>query len=183
MNAPDPIVRPARDTDLPGVGVLLTACGLPSSDLTAASLKHFYIAESMGRPVGVAGFEAAIPYGLLRSVAVDPAFRNKGLAGRLVAATEAAARSASVTALYLLANDGGAARYFARIGYLPSERARVPAVLQALPEFSQLCPQSCPCLCKVLDSGSFKEPEPCDSIPVSALAACPGSTTSTCCKR
>ena len=159
MSAPSYDLRPAQGKDLPGIVALLMVCGLPSSDLNAAILTHFHVIESAGRLVGVACLEVAGSHGLLRSVAVAPDFRGKGLAGRLVEATETASRKSDLSALYLLANDANAASYFGRIGYLPIDRARVPAVLLALPEFSQLCPQSCPCLRKVLNIHSFKEVE------------------------
>ena len=183
MNAPDQILRPAQGSDLPGIVLLLAACGLPSSDLSAASLAHFHVIESVGQVVGVAGYEVAGSHGLLRSVAVTPASRDMGLAGRLVAATEASAEKAGLSALYLLASDAGAARYFGRIGYLPVERGRVPSGLLALPEFSQLCPQSCPSLRKVLDIHSFKEPEPSELKLALTGSACSGSTVASCCKQ
>ncbi len=159
MNVPDHELRPAQGNDLPGIVALLTACSLPSSDLNEASLANFYVIESAERLVGVAGLEVAGSQGLLRSVAVAMGFRGKGLASRLVEATEAASRKSGLSALYLLANETNAASYFGRVGYSPVDRARVPAALLALPEFSQLCPQSCPCLRKVLNLNSFKEPE------------------------
>ena len=159
MSAPDYALRPATGDDLPGIVALLTDCGLPSSDLSDVSLAHFHVVEAAGELVGVAGLDVAGSHGLLRSVAVVPNFRGKGLAGRLVEATEAASRKIGLSAVYLLANDANAARYFGRIGYSPIDRARVPAALLAHPEFSQLCPQSCPCLRKVLNIHSFKEVE------------------------
>lgn len=159
MNAASYDLRLAQDKDLPGIVALLMVCSLPSSDLKVASLTHFHIIESAGRLVGVAGLEMAGSHGLLRSVAVAPDFRGKGLADRLVEAAETASRKSDLSALYLLANDAHAASYFGRLGYTSVDRARVPAVLLALPEFNQLCPQSCPCLRKVLNIHSFKEPE------------------------
>ncbi len=159
MNAPSTELRAAQGSDLPAVITLLTACGLPSSDLSEASLAHFHVLESDGQLVGVAGLEVAGSQGLLRSVAVAPHFRGKGLAGRLVEATEAASNRNEFSALYLLANDAGATRFFERLGYTPVERTRVPPALLSLPEFSHLCPQSCPCLRKALNIHSFKESE------------------------
>lgn len=152
-------LRLARGDDLPAVVALLTACGLPSSDLSEASLAHFQVIESDGRLVGVAGLEVAGALGLLRSVAVATEFRGRDLARRLVEAVEAVSRRDQLSALYLIANDCGVARFFVRLGYTPLERTRVPPALLALPEFSHLCPQSCPCLRKVLDTHSFKETE------------------------
>ena len=159
MSARSAELRPAQSNDLQAVVSLLTACGLPSSDLNEASLAHFHIAEVAGRLVGVAGLEIAGSYGLLRSVAVAPESRGTGLARRLVDAVERVARTGAISALYLIANDTVAASYFARLGYLPVARTRVPPVLLSLPEFTDLCPQSCACLRKVLDVHSFKEIE------------------------
>ena len=183
MNAPSYELRMAQGNDLPGIVTLLTACGLPSSDLSSASLAHFHVIESAGRLVGVAGLEVAGSQGLLRSVAVAPDFRGKGLAGRLVEATETASRKSELWALYLLANDANAASFFGRIGYTPVERSRVPASLLALPEFSQLCPQSCPCLRKVLNSHSFKETEMKKLDGVDPVPVCSGATAPSCCTR
>ena len=150
MNVADAVLRPAQGADLPGIVTLLTACGLPASDLNEASLAYFQVVESAGQLVGVAGLDVVPGHGLLRSVAVAPDFRGTGVASRLVKNVEDAACNSALTALYLLAKNAKAASYFARIGYAPVDRARVPPPLLALPEFSQLCPQSCPCLHKVL---------------------------------
>ena len=183
MNASSYELRPAQGDDLPGIVALLTACGLPSSDLSAASLVPFHVIESAGRLLGMAGLEVAGFHGLLRSLAVVPDFRGKGLAGRLVEATEAASRINNLSALYLLANDAYASRFFGRIGYTPVDRGRVPGALLALPEFSQLCPQSCPCLRKVLNIHSFKEPETTTQDAVDPAPICSGAAVSSCCKR
>ena len=159
MNAPDYELRAARGGDLPAVLTLLSACGLPSSDLNAASLQHFFVLEAGGHLLGVAGLEKAAGYGLLRSVAVAPECRGMGLAGQLVAAIEKKSRTENLSALYLLAKDGAAAHYFEGLGYAAVARSHVPAAVRALPEFSGLCPQSSPCLRKVLNHQLFKEPE------------------------
>lgn len=156
MSVAEIALHPAKPTDLPAVIALLTECGLPSSDLDESSMAHFHVAEASGHLLGVAGLDVAASFGLLRSVAVAPDWRGTGLARRLVEAVEGAARASGLVALYLIARDQDAASYFARLAYQPVPRLRVPAALLALPEFSDLCPQSCPCLCKVLDSESFK---------------------------
>ena len=119
-------------------------------------MAHFHVAEASGQLLSVAGLDVAASFGLLRSVAVVPGSRGAGLARRLVEAVEGAARASGLVAVYLIAKDNDAADYFACRAYLPVPRVRVPDALRALPEFSDLCPQSCPCLHKVLDSASFK---------------------------
>ena len=153
---PMSVVRPARAADLSAVVALLTECGLPSSDLDETSMAHFHVAEAPGRLLGVAGLDVVAPFGLLRSVAVAPDSSGIGLARWLVAAVESAARASGLVALYMIAKDQSAAAYFASRDYLSVPRTRVPEVLLALPEFNGLCPQTSPCLHKVLDGELFK---------------------------
>lgn len=154
-----PEIHPAQGCDLPAVIKLLTACGLPSSDLNEDSLSLFHVARSAEYLAGVVGLEVVGSRGLLRSLAVMPDFRNHGLACRLVSVVESVSCKKNLTELYLLANDAVAMRFFVRLGYASVMRNRVPPELLALPEFAQLCPQSCPCLRKVFNPDSLKENE------------------------
>ena len=113
MNVADAVLRPAQGADLPGIVTLLTACGLPASDLNEASLAYFQVVESAGQLVGVAGLDVVPGHGLLRSVAVAPDFRGTGVASRLVKNVEDAACNSALTALYLLAKNAKAASYLA----------------------------------------------------------------------
>lgn len=149
MNAASFELRPAQPDDLPAVSALLKACGLPTDDLNSVSLSHFELAVGAhGRIVGVAGFDRAASDALLRSLAVAPDWRGRGLGERLVARREAAARVAGGNRFILLTTS--AADYFRRLGYRDLPRAQVPAAIAAHAQFRSLCPASAVCLEKRL---------------------------------
>ncbi|ASU33191.1 arsenic resistance N-acetyltransferase ArsN2 [Mucilaginibacter xinganensis] len=118
---------------------LLTAEKLPVADLPH-SLENFVVSTQNGNLTGVAGLEIYGDYGLLRSLAVDKAFRNRGIADDLLKQAEALAASKNIKAIYLLTETAPA--YFARKGYEAITRAGVPAAIQQSSEFSHVCPQS-----------------------------------------
>src|SRR5688572_7696922 len=72
----------ARTEDLPGLKNLLKLCGLPANDLEM-HLDHFLVAREQERLIGCVGLELEGP--LLRSLAVLPEFRNRGVAKELCA--------------------------------------------------------------------------------------------------
>jgi amino-acid N-acetyltransferase len=63
---------------------LLSACQLPTQDLTPGMLRHFLVARQGDRVIGVIGLEICGQDGLLRSLAVAQDFRRQGIAARLV---------------------------------------------------------------------------------------------------
>lgn len=145
----NPILRPARASDLGAVRALLLAGGLPPYDLTAAHLRRFVVLEQGGVLAGAVGLEGAGRAALLRSLVVAETLRGQGWGHRLVARIEAEARQAGVADLYLLTTT--AAPFFRALGYTPVDRADVPERLRALPEFASICPASAACLHRVLD--------------------------------
>ncbi len=118
---------------------LLATEKLPTKDLHF-ELDHFLVAEENGTIVGVAGLEIYENNGLLRSVAVDAAFRNKNIAGELLKKIEDLAVSKGLQAIYLLTET--APDYFIKKDYLKTERSEVPPAMQQSSEFSFVCPQS-----------------------------------------
>ncbi len=147
LNTPE--IRPARADDLTAIVELLTACGLPASDLSAAHLADFFVATANDRLIGVAGVEQLERVGLLRSLAVAPDYRSAGVAHRLVTACEERAKSLhGISDLYLLTTT--AADYFLQRGYREVPRASVPGGVAAHPQFLGLCPASARCLAKNL---------------------------------
>jgi amino-acid N-acetyltransferase len=141
-------VRPATASDLPAIRALLAACALPHADLDGPALALFSVAPGAAGLDGVVGLE---PYGdaaLLRSLAVAPAVRGRGLGQALVDAAEAAAGAHGHRALYLLTTT--AAEFFAARGYQRIARDQAPAALHASTEFATLCPASAVCMTKAL---------------------------------
>ena len=138
--------------DFACIRALLSAHGLPVAYLSLPMLAHFRVSREGDRIIAVAGLEQIGASGLLRSVAVDPAYRRRGLAARLVATLEAEASRLGITTLYLLTTS--AAPYFAGIGYSLLERSHVPPGVRDSAEFSKLCPASAVCMTKRLGAAS-----------------------------
>lgn len=132
-------VRPATLTDLPAVEDLLIRSDLPL-DGVRESLMSFVVAERDGKLVGVAGLELCGDDGLLRSAAVDPEWRGRGLGRTLVERVIFNAESSGLRALYLLTTT--AESYFPAFGFHETTRAAVPPGIQATAEFTSACPSS-----------------------------------------
>ena len=137
--APGAQLRPAVPGDLPAVERLLTASGLPL-DGVAEALSAFVIAEAEGALVGVAGLEVCCDNALLRSVAVEPAWRSHGVGRALVTRVISDAEARGLRALYLLTTT--AERYFPSFGFLEVSRDQVPEDVRATAEFRSACPAS-----------------------------------------
>ena len=124
-------IRPATDADRPALLGLLAGCGLPADGLDDAFPRGAVVAEIDGALAGAAALEQWDAHGLLRSVAVAPAWRGQRLGAALVADRLAWARSllrdadivpfASVSLL-----TAGAADFFARLGFAPVARGALP---------------------------------------------------------
>ena len=122
------------------VKALLQQCQLPSSDLTDAHFDHFIARRADDLLEGVVGLELYPPVALLRSLAVAPALRGRGIGQALLADAERYARERDVKDIFLLTTS--AERFFARAGYERIGRAAAPAAIQHTQEFSTLCPAS-----------------------------------------
>ncbi len=78
--------------------------------------------------------------GLLRSLAVEPDRRARGIARSLYERLLADASQAGITALYCLTNTADG--FFTGLGFGPVPRLEAPQGIQATAEFSGLCPSS-----------------------------------------
>ena len=88
----------------------------------------------MGRRlVAVIGLEIKNHSALLRSLAVDADYRNRGIATRLVGEIEDYAKSMEVDTLYLLTLTAEA--FFEKYGYRRIARDSAPAGIQETTEF------------------------------------------------
>lgn len=143
---PGAILRPARSEDLAGVERLLVASGLPLAGVREA-LPAFIIAEADDTIVGVAGLEVCCDNALLRSVAVDAAWRSHGLGRELVTRVLSDAEARGIRALYLLTTT--AERYFPSFGFQQITRDQVPAEVLATEEFRSACPASATVMCRM----------------------------------
>lgn len=133
------VLRPATAADEGRVLTLLRQLKLPEAGVTDW-LPRFTIAESGPDLVGVAGLEQYGGCGLLRSVAVDPAWQRTGLGGALVDRVVDRATTEHLTDLYLLTTT--AADYFPRHRFAVIAREDVLPDVQQSVEFKSACPAS-----------------------------------------
>jgi N-acetylglutamate synthase-like GNAT family acetyltransferase len=132
-------LRPATPADWNHVEALLEGEALP----LAGAREHwadFIVAPANGAIAGCVGLERYGDAGLLRSLAVSPAARDRGLGRALVEACIARARAGGVRHLALLTTTAEA--YFARLGFTRVERTAVPAAVFGSAEFRGACPSS-----------------------------------------
>ena len=122
---------------LAAVTRLLGEAALPVADLSEAKLAHFLGRGAADAPQGVVGLELYPPVALLRSLAVAPNVRGRGVGKELLADAERYARSHQVKDIYLLTTT--AERFFARAGYARVARENAPSEIQRTEEFSTLC--------------------------------------------
>jgi amino-acid N-acetyltransferase len=117
-------IAPASPEDRAAIEAVLRDAGLP---LDGCGETHFAVARTAGELAGVAGVERHGAHGLLRSVAVAPAYRGRHVGDALVADRVAWARSDGSQTVSLLTT--GADRYFERLGFARIDRAQLPAEL------------------------------------------------------
>jgi amino-acid N-acetyltransferase len=132
-------LRAARLDDLPAIERLLTQVSLPV-DGVSESLDTFVVALADDRVIGVAGIERCGEYGLLRSVATDPDWRDAGVGSAVVDRAIASAEARGMESLYLLTTT--AERYFPRFGFEKIERDEAPEPIRNNSQFTDLCPSS-----------------------------------------
>jgi amino-acid N-acetyltransferase len=138
-----------ENPDEADVKELLSDAELPTADLTAQHLEHFFGCTSDGAFEGVVGLELYGEAALLRSLAVRRDRRGEGTGSRLVAHAERFARDRGVTALYLLTMTAEA--FFRSRGYVPVPREQAPAAIKATREFAGICPASSTFMVKHLE--------------------------------
>ena len=133
------LIRRARPEDLAHIEQLLVASELPT-DGVADALNGFFVAEHDGELIGVVGVEECCEYGLLRSTAVSPEWRSRGLGRQLVQRAIGESESRGVHALYLLTTT--AEQYFPSFGFSTTTREMVPDAVRRTGEFTSACPAS-----------------------------------------
>ena len=135
-----PEIRAASRDDVAQVEALLVSSNLPTAGVSE-TIDDFFVAEHDGAIVGVVGLEQCCrEYALLRSTAVAPEWRGRGIGRQLVARAIADAESHGTKALYLLTMT--AERYFPSFGFVETTRDAVPAEVAATSEFCTVCPSS-----------------------------------------
>jgi len=131
-------IRRGQSADLPAVTQILLSAGLPTADLAGATEFQSWVLEEKGSLAGVIGLERFGHEALLRSLAVAPAYRKRGLGHELVARLEHDAQAEGIQRLVLLTET--AQTFFRRLGYMVIDRRQVSDDVKQSAEFRSLCP-------------------------------------------
>lgn len=142
-----PLIRAGTGADLAPIRALLSAAGLPVSDLARAQ-PRFVVACAGSEVIGAGALEVHGETALLRSLVVTPTSQGRGLGRRIVKSLERQARTAGIRELVLLTQT--AQPFFAQLDYHVIERRDAPAALRLSAEFNALCPASAVCMAKAL---------------------------------
>lgn len=126
-------------SDWHAVAALLEANQLPLEG-AQAHLSNYLLAIDGSEVVGIAGAEVHGEIALLRSLAVAPSARCRGVGKLLVTRLLEEARRRRITEVYLLTLSAPA--YFARYGFKHVSRNSTPEPLKASAEFQGACPAS-----------------------------------------
>ena len=172
MASPQPvIVRTARAEDLDAARGLLERASLPVAGLEEQFGSRYAVAESRHMIVGVVGLERHGPYGLLRSAAIDPAWRGQGIGEALTRNRLAWATASGLDSVYLLTET--AAEWFPRFGFARVPRESVPREIAVSGEFAQVCPASAVVMRLGLHSRPSPLPDETVDTPHAAVDASP----------
>lgn len=136
-------IRRAAPGHLPALERLLSLCQLPS-DGVADQPEAFLLAWDGPLLAGSVGVERYGVDGLLRSLAVHPEYRGRGLGATLTRRALAEARRLGLRRLILLTET--APQYFTRFGFRPIPREQAPPAVQTSAEFASVCPASAVCM-------------------------------------
>lgn len=140
--------EPAKSADFSEIEELLSAMGLPSADI-AGYLNNFIIARVGKKIVGVVGMELYEETCLLRSLAVLPDHRGKGVASELFRQIFSHAKKTGVKELYLLTMT--IETLCKKWGFKKIARSKVPRQILASKEFKGLCPMSAVCMYRSIE--------------------------------
>lgn len=124
-------LRQAAPADFPLIVSLLESAGLYTSSVTPQG-STYWLAEVGGQPGGCIGLEHGEGASLIRSTAVRPEFRSRGVGRALVNAALGHAQARGDAAVYLFSSDAG--DYWQRFGFVPSTVAEIHAALPDVPQ-------------------------------------------------
>lgn len=140
----DVSLRQALDSDANAIRKLLEESNLPTESL-GRNTTEFFVAESAGTVVGIAGFEFYGEDALLRSVAIRADVRNSGIGSRLVDWMIDQAKERGIEKIVLLTET--ARKFFERKGFAVVDRSTiVNNAMTASSEFTDACPTSATCM-------------------------------------
>jgi N-acetylglutamate synthase-like GNAT family acetyltransferase len=139
----DITITAATAADLAPIKELLLASDLPTAGVDD-HWKTFIVARDGEKLVACGGAEAYQFVALIRSIAVDPAYRSHGLGRRIVRQLLDRLASRGLREFYLLTTTAEA--YFKKRGFKPIDRDEVHPQLLSSREFQDACPSTAVCM-------------------------------------
>jgi len=134
----DILIESASASDLPAISELLDRCGLPGEGI-GGYVRTALVARVGREIIGSVALETFGDIALLRSVAVDTSYREKGLGRRLVRTALDLARHHHISRLFLLTDT--AVGFFSKFGFRPIPESRVPSCVKSSTVFQFLYPE------------------------------------------
>jgi amino-acid N-acetyltransferase len=138
--------EPATGDDLPAIISMLAACGLPTEDVREAPGTVQLVWREDGMVVGTVGVDVVGERALLRSLAVAPAQRGRGLGRALAAAAELRAVEAGARTLLLLTESADALAL--ACGFTEVSRCALDPGVTVFRQFSAGCCAGATCYLK-----------------------------------
>jgi amino-acid N-acetyltransferase len=146
-NTSQVIIREAIKDDLKAIKSLLDSVSLPSVDIEN-HLSNFFVLQNEGEIIGTIGMELYGDTALLRSLAVEKDFQNRGYGQRLYQTLISKAKKMDVINIYLLTET--AVGFFSKKGFKEIRRELAPPAIKKTYEYSTLCPEGAVCMVKKL---------------------------------
>jgi amino-acid N-acetyltransferase len=125
--------------DFEPISNLLKVNSLPYEDISTSNVA-FITRKLEGKVIACIGIERYGDEALLRSFAVDDAFKSQGIGAELLNELLTKCKQQGVKTLHLLTTT--AAEYFEKKGFVRAERGSAPMGIAQSKEFSELCPSS-----------------------------------------
>ena len=130
----------AVKNDFHEIDQLLLSNSLPAIEPAYANSFFFKAIKDQDKIVGAIGIEIYGKYGLLRSLVVEPEYRNQGIANHLVEKLIKHAQNSNIETLFLLTTT--ADKYFEKKEFQRIHRDEVPNEIKQSSEFKSICPVS-----------------------------------------
>ena len=136
-----------RRADFAAIKRLLQEAGLPTEGVGEAG-GTYLVAREGGSVIGCVGMEVYGAYGLLRSLAVGPGKRVRGVGTDLTHRALGLAREKGLQRVFLLTTT--AEGFFTKFGFTLLPREEAPAEIQGSAEFASVCPDTATFMARLL---------------------------------
>jgi amino-acid N-acetyltransferase len=134
---------------------LLSMCGLPTLYIHR-HLKSFVMAKAGKKIAGVIGVQVYGRVGLLRSLCVDPVYRNQGIAKMLNERILAYAHRRKIDKLYMFTWD--AEKFASKLGFHKINKKRIPKSIRSTWQFRYFSPYRVVCMTKEITKPLVSSP-------------------------